>query len=199
MSLRKKKFDRQIKSKIMKKVIYFLSIPLLVMSVIVYANREIIAKKSVPKPPTAAEKAAAIKAWEATPSGIYFRLWEGTPRGKKIIADAAKIKRTMADQAEIEAVVSALKLPSGSRLGLGVMVNINDSDYILSFGPDITMDGTLKEEYKPLHSLKVQDKIMIKIGGVSKAPKYEYPILSGNYVSRNGRVIFEKAQGEGGC
>lgn len=169
------------------------------MSVLVYANREMIAKKTAPKPPTAAEKTAAIKAWEDTPAGIYFRLWEGTTTGKKIIADAAKIKRTMADQTEIEAVVTSLKLPSGSRLGLGVMVKIDDSDYILSFGPDITMDGTIKEEYKPLHSLKVQDKIRIKIGGVSKAPKYAFPILSGNYVSRNGRVIFEKAQGEGRC
>jgi len=43
---------------------------LVVVSGLVFANREIkneTSKKSIPKPPSAAESKAALKQWEATP------------------------------------------------------------------------------------------------------------------------------------
>ena len=54
----------------MKKVIYALILPLVVVSGLVFANREIkneVSKKSSPKPFTDAERRAAMKQWEATP------------------------------------------------------------------------------------------------------------------------------------
>jgi hypothetical protein len=56
----------------MKKVIYALILPLVVVSGLVFANREIkneTSKKSTPKPPSAAERQAALKQWEAPPAG----------------------------------------------------------------------------------------------------------------------------------
>ena len=53
----------------MKKVIYALILPLVVVSGLVFANREIkneTSKKSIPKPLSAAEREAALKQWEAT-------------------------------------------------------------------------------------------------------------------------------------
>jgi hypothetical protein len=93
----------------------------------------------------------------------------------------------------MEAVVTSLSLPPGSRLGFGVMVRINDEDYILTFW------ALKSNEFQQLHSLKVNDKIMIKSSGVSHAPKYTYPIISGNYVERDGKIIFKRIPRKGGC
>jgi hypothetical protein len=60
-------------TKNMKKVIYALILPLVVVSGLVFANREIkneTSKKSTPKPLSAAERKAELKKWEATPDGI---------------------------------------------------------------------------------------------------------------------------------
>jgi hypothetical protein len=101
----------------------------------------------------------------------------------------------------MEAVVTSLALPPGSRLGFGVMVRINDSDYILTLGLDKSDKNALdfKNEYEQLHSLKVNDKISIKSHSVSQAPKYSYPILSGNYVERDGKQIYKRAVRKDGC
>ncbi len=70
----------------MKKVIYALILPLVVVSGLVFANREInneISKKSTPKPLSAAEMKAERERWEATPDGIRYKEWEASPAGKK--------------------------------------------------------------------------------------------------------------------
>ena len=80
----------------MKKAIYALVLPLVVVSGIVFANRQIKTESSeqpAPKPPTAAEKNAAMKEWLATPAGIKFKEWEASPQGEKVLACAAKIKK----------------------------------------------------------------------------------------------------------
>ena len=72
----------------MKKVIYALILPLVVVSGLVFANREIkneTSKKSTPKPLSAAERKAELKKWEATPDGIKFKKWEASPEGKKVL------------------------------------------------------------------------------------------------------------------
>lgn len=180
----------------MKKVIYALILPLLVISGLLFANREIkndTAKKSTPKPLSAAEMKAELKRWEATPDGIKFKKWEASPEGKKVLAGAAKIRNQINASTNMEAVVTSLSLPPGSRLGFGVMVSINGDDYIISFGPEKS------NEFQQLHSLKVNDKIVIRSHFVSYAPKYLYPIVSGDYVERDSRIIYKRAPRKGGC
>ncbi len=181
----------------MKKTIYAMILPLIVVSGgLVFANREIkneTSKKSTPKQLSAAEMKAELKKWEATPDGIRFKKWKESPEGKKVLADAAKIKSDISSSANMEAVVTSLSLPPGSRLGFGVMVRINGDDYILSFGLEKS------NEFRQLHSLKVNDKIIIKSHSVSYAPKYSYPIISGNYVERDSKIIYKRAPRKGGC
>ena len=180
----------------MKKVIYALILPLVVVSGLVFANREIkneTSKKSTPKPLSAAEMKAERERWEATPDGINFKKWEASPAGKKVYAAEAKIRKHISASTNMEAVVTSLSLPPGSRLGFGVMVRINGDDYILGYGP------TKSNEIQQLHSLKVADKIIIRSRTVSHAPKYSYPIIWLNYVERDGKIIFKRVPRKGGC
>ena len=174
----------------MKKVIYALILSLVMVSGLVYANREIkneAPKKASPKPLTDAERRAAIKQWEATPDGIKFKKWEASSEGKKVYAAEAKIRNQINASTNMEAVVTSLSLPPGSRLGFGVMARINGDDYILSFGPGKS------NEFQQLHSLKVNDKITLRSHSVSHAPKYSYPIVSGDYVERDSKIIYKRA------
>ena len=176
----------------MKKGIYALILSLVVVSGLVFANREIKnegSKKSSPKPLTDAERSAAKKQWEATPEGIKFKKWETSPEGKKVYAAEAKIRKHIQDYTNMEAFVTSLSLPPGSRLGFGVMARINGDDYILRFD----------DKPQQLHSLKVNDKIIIRSHGVSHAPKYAYPIISGEYAERDSKIIYKHAPRKGGC
>ena len=180
----------------MKKVIYALILPLVVVSGLVFANREIkneTSKRSAPKPLSAAEREAELKKWEATPDGVKFKKWEASPAGKKVLTGAAKIRKQISAFTNMEAVVTSLSLPPDSRLGFGVMARINGDDYILSFGPEKS------NEFQQLHSLKVNDKIIIRSHNVSHAPKYSYPIVSGDYVKRDSKIIYKRAPRKGGC
>jgi hypothetical protein len=40
---------------------------------------------------------------------------------------------------------------------------------------------------------------MIKSRGVSHAPKYAYPIIGGDYIEKNGKLIFKRTPAKGGC
>ena len=180
----------------MKKIIYVLILPLVVVNGLVFANREIkneTSIKSISKPLSPAEKKTALKKWEATPAGIMFKKWEASPAGKKVDAGAAKISKSIREYTNMEGVVTSLSLPPGSRLGFGVMVRINSDDYILSFGSDIN------NEFDQLHNLKVNDKILIKSHFVSKAPKYAYPIIAGDYIERDSKIIYKRIPRKGGC
>jgi hypothetical protein len=149
--------------------------------------------KSAPKPLTAAESKAALNKWETSPDGVQFKNWESSPAGKKVHAGAVKINKFIRSNAKIEGVVSSLSLPEGARLGFGVMVNIEGEEYILSMGP------VSKAEMQQLKSLKVNDKIVIKSRGVSKAPKYAFAIVSGDYLERDSKVIYKRIPNKGGC
>jgi hypothetical protein len=180
----------------MKRVIYALILPLVVVSGLVFANREIkneTSKKSIPKPLSAAERESELKKWEASPDGILYKKWEASPAGKKVYAAEDKIRKQIKDYTNMEGVITSLSLPPGSRLGFGVMARINGDDYILSFGSEKS------NEFQQLHSLKVNDKIIIKSHSVSHAPKYSYPIVSGEYVEQDGKIIYKRAPSKGGC
>ncbi len=179
----------------MKKIIYVLIVPLVVVSGLVFANREVkneTPKKSIPKPLSAAERKAAMKEWETTPGGIMYKKWEASPAGKKVYAAEAKIRKHITDSSNMEGVVTSLSLPPGSRLGFGVMVRINGDDFILNFDLE-------KSQLEQLHSLKVNDKIIIRSHSVSHAPKYSYPIVAGDYVERDSKIIYKRAPRNGGC
>jgi len=179
----------------MKKVIFALMLPLIVISGLVFANRETkneSTKKQFQKPLSAAEKTAAMKKWEATPDGIKFKQWELSPRGKKVYAAEEKIWKHLTDYSNMEAVVTSLSLPPGSRLGFGVMVRINGDDYIVTF------DAT-ESQLSQLQSLKVNDRILIKSRYVSHAPKYTYPIISCGSLEKDDKVIFKRVPRKGGC
>lgn len=179
----------------MKKIIYALILPLVVVSGLVFANREInneTSKKPAPKPLTTAEKEAGRKKWEATPEGIKYTNWVASPAGQKVFTCIAKVRGNINDYTNMEAVVTSLSLPPGSRLGFGVMARINGDDYIVKFEPE-------KSQLEQLHSLKVNDKIIIRSHNVSHAPKYSYPIISGEYVERDSKVIFQRVPRKDGC
>ena len=182
-------------TKNMKKVIYELILPLVVVSGLVFANREIkneTSKKSTPRPLSADEMKAAKKKWEATPDGIMYKKWEASPAGKKVYAAEEKIWKNIKDYTNMEGVVTSLSLPPGSILGFGVLARINGDDYIVKFEPE-------KSQLEQLHSLRVNDKIIIRSRSVSHAPKYSYPIVSGDYVERDSKIIYKRAPRKGGC
>ncbi|MGH2552932.1 MAG: hypothetical protein ACRDEB_04405 [Chitinophagaceae bacterium] len=188
----------------MKKIIYTLILPLVVVSGLVFANRVIkneTSKKSIPKPLSAAERKAELKKWEATPDGIKFKKWEASPEGKKVLAGAAKISNQISASTNMEGVVTSLSLPPGSRLGFGVMVRINGDDYILTFELEKSGKNILNfnNEFEQLHSLKVNDKIIIRSHSVSYAPKYSYPIVAGDYIERDSKIIYKRSPRKGGC
>lgn len=181
----------------MKKVIYALIVTLVVASGLVLANRYIKnekSKTSSPKPLTAAEREAEMKQWEATPAGIAYNKWKASPQGQKVLTDAATIVPHTTDSSTMEAVVTSLSLPPNSLLGFGVMVSISGKDYILSFGLE-----NFNNEFERLHSLKVNDKIMIKSNSVSHAPKYSYAIISCYYVERNNTIMYKRNPRKDGC
>lgn len=180
----------------MKKIVYALILLLLVVSGLVLANRESekeASNKPIPKPLTAAEKDAERKKWEASPDGVLYKKWEASPAGQKVLAGAAKIGKYISDSSNMEAVVSSLTLPPGSRLGFGVMVQIEGEEYILSFGLETD------DEFRQLQSLKVNDKIVIRSRAVSHAPKYAFPIINADYVERDGKEMYKRAPNKGGC
>ncbi|MGY4386091.1 hypothetical protein ACVWYN_003141 [Pedobacter sp. UYP24] len=182
-------------TKNMKKVIYVLILMLVVVSGLVSANRESkneSYKRPAPKTLSAAERQAELKKWEATPDGVKFKKWEASPAGKKVHAGADKIRKNISAFTDMEAVITSLSLPPGSRLGFGVMARINGVDYIVKFDPE-------KSQLDQLHSLKVNDKIIIRSHYLSYAPKYSYPIVSGEYVERDSKVIFKRVPRKGGC
>ena len=167
---------------IMRKSNHLLLFSMLMLSNLAFANNE-----------SKLDSKAALKKWEATPEGIFFKKWESSAAGKKVYASEARIRKSIKEFSNMEAIVTSLTLPAGSRLGYGVMVRIKDEDFILSFGPD------LKNEFDQIRGLKVNDKITIKSHSVTHAPKYAFPIVAGDYVERDGKLLYKRIPGKGGC
>ncbi|MFN8843790.1 MAG: hypothetical protein ACK5WV_09335 [Chryseotalea sp.] len=180
----------------MKKSICILLLALVVISGIVLAKRQNENKnteKATSKALATAATTTAFQNWEATPEAIDFRKWQNSSEGKNVLAAAASIAKHVKDSSAMHAIVTSLTLPPGSRLGYGILVSINSNSYILSFG------ALRPDEFQHLRSLSVNDTITIKSKYISYAPKYAYPILSGNYVELNNKVIFTKPYNKNGC
>lgn len=179
----------------MKKVMYALILPLIVISGLVLAQQKKAdtSKEPAPRPLSAAEIKAEREKWEATPEGKRYKLWEASSAGKKVYAAEAKIRPYINTLTNMQAVVTSLSLPPGSRLGFGIMVKINGEDFILSFGREES------NEFQQLHKLQVNDKLIIRSQFVSHAPKYAYPILSAEYVELDSRPVYKRAPRKGGC
>lgn len=180
----------------MKKIIYAIVLPMLIIIVLGYTKNIINnnpLKKTTTKTNSIVENNTALKKWEATPDGIAFKKWEASAAGKKVYASEAKIRKSIREFTNMEALVSNLMLPPGSRLGFGMMVKINEEDYILSFGPEFN------KEFEKLHNINVGDKIIIRSHSVSHAPKYTYPIVAGDYIERDGKALYKRIPKKGGC
>ena len=180
----------------MKKIVFAFLLPLITLSALGYTIGGVkndMPKKSISKPISDKDNKAALKKWESTPDGIAFKKWEESAAGKKVYAGEAKIRKSIREFTNMEALVSNLSLPPVSRLGFGMMVKINGEEYILSFGPE------LNKEFERLHNLKVGDEIIIRSHSVSHAPKYTYPIVAGDYIELGGKVLYKRVPKKGGC
>ena len=175
--------------KYMKKAIYLLILPLLVVSGLVFANREIKnEKRPSSKPSPIAERDAVPeerKLWENTPDGIRFKLWEASPEGKKVRASHDKIRKYIKDFTNMEAVVSSTTFQrDGKSSGIKwLIVRIDGEEYMMQFSP---------KDFQKLNSLKVNDKISVRSRSAGYSPNHPYLIVSGDHIERNGKVLFKR-------
>lgn len=169
----------------MKKIMYALILPLVVVSGLTFANREI---KPSPKPLTVAEKKARLdarKKWEASPDGVRYKAWEVSPAGKKVYASHDKIRKYIKAFSNMEAVVTSVTFqrengPSGQKW---IIVKIAGEDYMMQYLP---------KEFEQLKSLKVNDKIIIRSHSAGYSPNHPYLILSGDEIEQNNKVLLKR-------
>ncbi len=174
----------------MKKAIYALILLLVVVSGLVFANREIKneTKPSV-KPLSIAYRKAGLddrKKWEASPDGIKFKEWEVSPEGIKVHASHDKIRKYIKAFTNMEAVVTSLTFQRANGKSSGpkwLIVRINGEEYMMQFIP---------KNFQQLNSLKVNDKIIVRSHSAGYSPNHPYLIISGDYIERNSKVLFKR-------
>ncbi len=173
-----------------KNVIYVLILLLVVVSGLVFANQEVKNEiKPSPRSSFVTDKKVSLEGktkWENTPDGIRFKLWENSPAGKKVNVSHDKIRKNLKDFTRMDAVISALSLPpkvDGSSGPKGLMVRIKGEEYMMQFG---------SKEFQKLNSLKLNDKIVLRSRSAGRSPNHRYLIISGDYIERNGKVIFKR-------
>src|SRR5688572_6387416 len=144
----------------MKKVISALILLLVVVSGLVFANREIKNEtKPSTKPLSGADKKNGVEArneWENSPDGIAFKKWESSPEGKKVHASHDKIRKYIKTFTNMEAIVTSISFlshPIGTPGPKWLIVRIDGEQYMMQFGA---------KDFQALSNLKVNDKILIK-------------------------------------
>jgi len=168
-----------------KNLIYVLILPLVVVSGLVFANRE---NKKEPKPLSVAERKAILderKKWEASPDGIKYKEWAISPEGKKVYASHDKIKKHLNAFTNMEAVVTSVTFKRANAKSSGpkwLIISINGENYMMQF---------THKEFEQLNRLKVNDKIIVKSHSAGYSPNHPYLIVSGDYIEQNGKVLFE--------
>jgi len=174
----------------MKKIIYVLILPLVVVSVLVVANYQTKKEtKSTQKPLSIANKKADMdkrKKWEASPDGIKYKEWEVSPEGKKVHTSYDKIKKYLKTFSNMEAVVTSVTFQRKNTNSSGpkwLIVKINDEEYMMQFIP---------QEFQQLNSLKVNDKIIIRSRSAGFSNNHPYLILSSDYIESNNKVLFKR-------
>lgn len=174
-----------------KKAIYVLILPLVVVSGLVFANREIKNEtKPSPKPMSIAERKARMdderKKWEASPDGIKYKEWEVSPAGKKVHVSHDKIRKDIKAFTNMEAVVTSVTFQRAYGKSIGpkwLIVSINGDEYMMQFIP---------KDFEQLNSLKVNDKIIVRSRSAGYSPNHPYLILSGDYIEHNGKILFKR-------
>jgi len=174
-----------------KNVIYVLILLLVVVSGVVFANRE-IKNETEPfaKPLSFADRKARMeddrKKWEASPDGIKYKEWEVSPEGKKVHTSHDKIRKYIQAFANMEAVVTSVtfKRTNGESSGpKWLIVRIDGEEYMMQFIP---------EDFQQLNSLKVNDKIIVRSRSTGYSPNHPYLIISGDYIERNNKILFKR-------
>lgn len=182
----------------MKKIIYVLILPLLVVSGLVFANREIKNEiKPSPKPLSVAEMKARMledkKKWEASPDGIRYKEWEASPEGKKVYASHDKIRKYIKAFTKMDAVVTSVSFRSQPN-GKGpkwLIVRINGEEYMMQF--------SLKD-FQALSTLKVNDKIIVRSHAAGYSPNHPYLIIWGDYIEQTSKILYKRDLSKnGGC
>jgi uncharacterized protein YxeA len=184
----------------MKKIIYVLILPLVVVIGLVFsfapfaygsgANREIKNDtKTSQKQLSVADRKANLderKKWEASPDGIKYKEWEVSPEGKKVHASYDKIKKNIKAFTNMEAVVTSLTFKRGNAKSSGpkwLIVKINGEEYMMQFIP---------KDFQQLNSLKVNDKIIVRSRSAGYSSNHPYLIISGDYITRNNKILFKR-------
>ena len=172
----------------MKKLIYALILPLVVVSGLVFANRENkneAAKKPTSKPPTAAEIKASREKWHASPDGLKYDKWVKSPAGIKVRGNQGKIMKHIIQFTNMEAVVTSVTFQrANAKSGpKWLIVRIDGEEYMMQF--------SLKE-FQQLNGLKVNDKIMVKSHSAGYSPNHPYLIVTGDYIEQNNKVLFKR-------
>jgi len=174
----------------MKKTIYVLILLLVVVSGLVFANREIKNEtKPSPKPLSIANRKAVLderKKWEASPDGIKYKEWEVSPEGKKVHASYYKIKKSIKAFTNMEAVVTSVTFQRADAKSSGpkwLIVRINGEEYMMQFIP---------KDFQQLKSLKVNDKIIVRSRSAGNSHNHPYLIISGDYIARNNKILFKR-------
>lgn len=174
----------------MKNAIYVLILPLVVVSGLVFANREIINEtKPSPKPLSIADRKAGLddrKKWEASPDGIKFKKWEVSPEGKKVHASHDKIRKYIKTFANMEAVVTSVTFQRANGKSSGpkwTIVRIHGEEYMMQYSI---------KDFQQLNSLNVNDKIIVRSRSAGYSPNHPYLILSGDNIERNNKILFKR-------
>jgi len=173
----------------MKRSIYVLVLPLVVVSGLLFANREMKTEtKPSPKPLSAAEKKAQLderKKWEASPDGLRYKEWEASPEGKKVYASHDKILKHLVAFTDMEAVVTSVTFRREGKSSAirWLIVRIDGEEYMMQFSPT---------DFRQLSSLKVNDKITVRSRSAGYSPNHPYLIVSGDYIERNGEILFKR-------
>ena len=174
-----------------KKTIYLLILTLVVLSGLVFANRDIENEtKPSPKPLSLADRKARLledkKKWEASPDGVKYKEWEASSEGKKVHASYDKIRQYIKAFSDMEAVVTSVTFKRANAKSAGpkwLIVSINGEAYMMQFSP---------REFQQLNSLKVNDKIIIKSHSAGYSPNHPYLIVSGDHIERNHKILFKR-------
>ena len=181
----------------MKKTIYVLILLLVVVSGLVFANREV---KNEPKPTqktlSVANKKANVderKKWEASPDGIKYKEWQTSAEGKKVYASYINIKRYIKAFSDMEAVVTSVTFQRENASASGpkwLIVRIEGEDYMMQFTP---------KDFQQLSSLKVNDKIIVRSRSAGLSNNHPYLIVSGDYIARDNKILFKREFKNDGC
>ena len=174
----------------MRKNIYVLILPILVVSGIVIANREIKNEiKPAKKAISIAERKSDIeqrRIWEHTPEGIKYKIWENSRNGKKVRASYQKIKNHIKAFSDMNAIVTSVTFVRDRSNAYGpkwLIVNIYGEEYMMQFAP---------KDFLKLKSLKVNDKIIVRSRYAGNSPNHPYLIISCDYISKDNKVLFKQ-------